>query len=218
MKDIEAFKDISLFNGLSSDDLIILASHSTIKHYKKNTVIVNNGDETSSLYVILEGQLNAYVDDEQGKAIILSQMGPGESFGELSLLSNKSRSASVISTSPCKLAVISGHVFMDCLTENPSIALNIIQALIEKVHNLTENVSSLALLDVYGRIVKILNKHATLEDGKRVTDRLTQQDIANMIGSSREMVSRILKDLKQGGYINMDGKSIIIEKALPLHW
>jgi CRP/FNR family cyclic AMP-dependent transcriptional regulator len=218
MKDIEAFKDISLFKGLSDNDLSILASHSIVKIYKKNTVIVNNGDETNSLYVILEGTLNAYLDDDQGKEIILSKMERGESFGELSLLSNTTRSASVISTTPCKLAVISSTVFMECLTGNSSIALNIIQSLIHKVQDLTENVSNLALLDVYGRVINVLNKNAVKKEGKLVTERLTQQDIANMIGSSREMVSRILKDLKLGGYINMDSKTIIIERKLPEHW
>lgn len=218
MNDIEAFKNISLFNRLSDDDLMILASHSSVKQYKKNTVVVNRGDETSSLYVILEGDLNAYVDDDEGKELILSKMGPGESFGELSLLSNASRSASVITTTPCKLAIISKSLFMECLTRNPNIACDIIQSLINRVHNLTENVSSLALLDVYGRIVKVLNKNAVEKDGQLITHRLTHQDIANMIGSSREMVSKILKDLKLGGYINTDGKSIIIERVLPSGW
>ena len=218
MKDIEAFKDISLFKGLSDNDLNILASHSIVKMYKKNTVIVNNGDETNSLYVILEGTLNAYLDDDHGKEIILSKMERGESFGELSLLSKTTRSASVISTTPCKLAVISSTVFMECLTGNSSIALNIIQSLIQRVQDLTKNVSNLALLDVYGRVINVLNKNAVKKEGKLVTERLTQQDIANMIGSSREMVSRILKDLKLGGYINMDSKTIIIERKLPEHW
>ena len=218
MNNIEAFKDISLFNNLSEDELMILVKHSNVRNYKKNTVVVNKGDETSSLYIILEGNLNAYVDDDQGKELILSKMDAGESFGELSLLSDTSRSASVITTSACKLAVISNTVFMECLTSNPSMALNIIQSLINRVHNLTENVSSLGLLDVYGRIVNVLNKSAVEKDGKLVTNRLTHQDIANMIGSSREMVSKILKDLKLGGYINMDGKSIVIERTLPPHW
>ena len=218
MNEIEAFKNTSLFNNLSENDLRVLADHANIRNYKKNTVIVNKGDDTSSLYVILEGNLNAYVEDDQGKELILSRMESGECFGELSLLSNDSRSASVITTEPCKLAIISKPVFMDCLTRNPAIACNIIQSLISKVHNLTENVSSLALLDVYGRIVQVLNRNASEKDGKLITSRLTHQDIANMIGSSREMVSKILKDLKNGGYISSDGKSIIIERPLPSGW
>lgn len=218
MIDIPILKEVDLFYDLLEDDLSILAQHSISKHYKKNTVIVNKGDETSSLYIVLEGTLNAYIDDEQGKELILSKIEVGESFGELSLLSSSSRSASVITTSPCQLAIISKPTFMDCLTRNPSIALNIIQSLINRVHNLTENVSSLALLDVYGRIVKVLNDSAIEQEGKNITKRLTHQDIANMIGSSREMVSKILKDLKHGGYINIEGKSIIIERTLPSGW
>lgn len=218
MIDACILKEVEVFHNLSEDDLIILAQHSISKHYKKNTVIVSKGDETSSLYIVLEGTLNAFIDDEQGKELVLSKIETGESFGELSLLSRSSRSASVISTSPCQLAVISKSTFMECLKKNPSIALNIIQSLINRVHNLTENVSSLALLDVYGRIVKVLNDSAIEKEGKKITKRLTHQDIANMIGSSREMVSKILKDLKHGGYINIDGKSIIIERTLPSGW
>lgn len=218
MKNIDAFSKVTLFNNLSSEDLNVICEHSIIRTYKKNTVIVNKGEEASSLYIIIEGNLDAYIDDDQGKELILSRMEPGESFGELSLLSSSSRSASVITTTPCKLAIISKKVFMDCLAKEPSISFNIIQSLIEKVYTLTENASNLALLDVYGRIVQVLNKNSTEKNGKLTTDRLTHQDIANMIGSSREMVSKILKDLKQGGYINFDGKSIIIERSLPSHW
>lgn len=218
MIDISILKEVNLFQDLLEAELHTLAQHSIVKHYKKNTVIVNKGDETSSLYIVLEGTLNAFVDDEQGKELILSNIGVGESFGELSLLSSSSRSASVISTTSCQLAIISKQIFMECLTKNPSIALNIIHSLINRVHNLTDNVSSLALLDVYGRIVNVLNKSAIEKGGKKITNKLTHQDIANMIGSSREMVSKILKDLKNGGYIKMDGKSIIIERTLPSGW
>lgn len=218
MNDICIFKKVDLFSQLSEDDLSILKSHATVRSYKKNTVIVNKGDETSSLYVIIEGSLNAYIDDEQGKELTLSKMEAGESFGELSLLSDASRSASVITTTPCKLAIISKPVFMECLNQNPSTAFNIIQSLISRIHNLTEDVGSLGLLDVYGRIVKVLYKTAVEKDGKLVTKRLTHQDIANMVGSSREMVSKILKDLKVGGYIDIEEKSIIIERKLPPEW
>lgn len=218
MSNIETFKNIDLFKDLSDACLEILASHAVTKSYKKNTIVVNKGDETNSLYVILEGSLKAYVDDDHEKEMILSIMGAGESFGELSLLSDTPRSANVVTTTPCKLAIVSKLDFMKCLTKNPSISLTIIQALISKVHNLTENVSSLALLDVYGRLVKALNNNAVEKDGMLTTSPLTHQDIANMIGSSREMVSRILKDLKVGGYINTDGKFITIVRTLPSGW
>ncbi|MCK4951858.1 MAG: Crp/Fnr family transcriptional regulator [Gammaproteobacteria bacterium] len=218
MSNIESFKNISLFNNLSEECLKILASHAVTKSYRKNTVVVNKGDETSSLYVVLEGSLKAYVDDDHEKEVILSIIDAGKSFGELSLLSDTPRSASVITTTHCKLAIISKQDFMECLTKNPSISFTIIQALIDKIHNLTEDVSGLALLDVYGRIVKTLNKNALEKDGKLTTPPLTHQEIANMIGSSREMVSKILKDLRKGGYISTGEKTITIERTLPSGW
>lgn len=218
MDHLNIFKEINLFSELSETQLSTLEEQCHIRKYKKNTIIVNKGDDTKSLYIIIEGKLDAYLDDEQGKEVILSKMEEGESFGELSLLSESSRSANVVTRTPCTLATISKPVFMDLIMQNPLIAYNIMQSLIQRIHTLTENVSGLALLDVYGRLVKILYKDAIEKDGKLTTERLTHQDIANMIGSSREMVSKILKDLKTGGYINLNGKSIIIEKTLPTHW
>ncbi|MDH5473517.1 MAG: Crp/Fnr family transcriptional regulator [Gammaproteobacteria bacterium] len=214
----ETLKHTPLFVSLPNDELEKLATKTNTKTYKKNTVVVSKDDHTDSLYIILEGNIKIYLDDEQGKEVIINIMSAGEYFGELALISGKPRSANVMAMAPCKLAIISKADFMECLTNNPSLSFNIIQALIDQVHNLTENISSLALLDVYGRIVQTLNKNAVEKDGKRMTNPMTHQDIANMIGSSREMVSKILKDLRVGGYITTDGKSIIIERTLPTGW
>lgn len=218
MSNIDSFKKITLFGGLPDKDLEILANHAAAKTYKKNTIIVNQGDETSSLHVILEGGVRVYIDDDQGKEVTLSMMSAGESFGELALLSDSPRAASVVTTSPSKIALISKQDFMACLSSNPSISSRVIEILIDRVQTLTEEVSSLALLDVYGRITKIINNNAHKKDGKLVTMPLTHQEIANMVGSSREMVSKILKDLRIGGYISTAGKAITIEKALPTGW
>jgi len=218
MRNIDSFKKIILFAGLPDKDLEILANHAVAKTYKKNTIIINQGDETRSLHVILEGDVKVYIDDDQGKEVTLSTMGVGDSFGELALLSDSPRAASVVTTSPSKIALISKQDFMTCLSSNPSISSRVIEILIDQIQTLTEEVSSLALLDVYGRIARIINNNAQEENGKLVTMPLTHQEIANMVGSSREMVSKILKDLRIGGYISTTGKAITIEKALPTGW
>jgi CRP/FNR family cyclic AMP-dependent transcriptional regulator len=124
----------------------------------------------------------------------------------------------VMTMEPSRLMIIARGDFMSCLASNPEIALNLIEPMTSRIRMLAENVSNLALLDVYGRVARILLQHAAEEDGVLKTDKLTQQEIADMVGASRAMVSRILKDLKTGGYINIDRKRIIINQKLPSHW
>lgn len=218
MSNIDSFRNITLFADLPDKDLNILTGHAITRTYKKNTVIINQGDETSSLHVILEGDVKVYIDNEQGKEVTLDTMSAGESFGELALLSDSPRTASIVTITPCKIALISKQDFMNCLANNPSISSRIIEILIGRIQTLTEEVSSLALLDVYGRIARTINNNAHKKNDKLVTTPLTHQEIANMVGSSREMVSKILKDLKVGGYISTTGKAITIEKTLPTGW
>lgn len=118
----------------------------------------------------------------------------------------------------CELSIVSRSRFMECLAANSELAFRIISALVHLIHELTEDVSTLALLDVYGRVRRTLERLSKERDSKRVTDRLTHQDLANMVGSSREMVRRILRDLKAGRYISAHDKRITIEKNLPAGW
>ncbi len=210
--------DVPLFSGLSAEDLRTIESHAVLKTYRKNTVLIERGDETTSLYVIVSGKVKVYVADESGKEIVLNTQEAGEHFGELALLGDTRRTASVMTLEDCKFLVITKSAFLECLSRHPNIGLNLIRALVERVRALTDNVSNLALRDVYGRLTATLMEHAKEEDGKLITDRLTQQDIASLVGSSREMVSRIFKDLREGGYISVEGKRIAINKKLPAHW
>ncbi len=210
--------NVPLFQGLSEEELHTIELHAAPKAYRKNTVIIEQGDESNSLYVIVSGKVKVYVSDEQGKEIVLNTQGPGEHLGELALLGDSPRTASVVTLEDTRFLVITKRAFLECLSKNPTITLNLIKVLVQRVKALTENVSNLALRDVYGRLTKTLVDHATEQDGKLVTEPLTQQDIANLVGSSREMVSRIFKDLRAGGYITVEGKRIVINKKFPSHW
>ena len=129
------------------------------------------------------------------------------------------RSASVMTLEPCKFLVISKAEVQQFLSKHPDFAMHLVRKLIHRVRVLTENVKSLALQDVYGRFARMLHELATERDGRLVfEEKLTQQDMASRIGASREMISRITKDLTTGGYISMDGKRIVINKKLPLEW
>ena len=208
-------KNIPLFAGLPESDLQAIARKAVIKSYEKNAIVVTEGEFTKSLYVILSGRIKVYLDDENGKELVLDSKGPGEYFGEM-VLDEGPRSASVVTTEPSTFAVIATAVFKDLLVKHPEIALIVIKNLIRMARGLDENVRSLAMLDVYGRVSRMLLDLAVEQRGMLVIpEKLTQQEMANRVGTSREVINRILRDLTAGGYIRVEDKTIIINKPLP---
>ncbi len=215
----QALRQITIFTHLSDQALESLASHATIKTYPKNAIIINEGDETGSFHIMLSGKVRVYVSDEYGKELTLSLDGSGKYFGELALLDDEPRSASVMTTEKSTCGIISKVEFKAWLTKNPDAPFSIIKGLSNKVRTLTDKVRNLALSDVYGRLIIELQNLAEEKDTIRIIlDKPTQQDLANMIGASREMVSKIFKELLKGGYITIDGKSLIINKKFPSSW
>jgi CRP/FNR family transcriptional regulator, cyclic AMP receptor protein len=194
-----------------------LAEHGTVKAYPKNAVIVSEGDRSDSLYVILSGKVKVYLADEEGKEMVLNTQGAGEYFGEI-ILDEGPRSASVMTLEPSKFSIVSKEQFKAFLARNPEAGIELVRSLIHRVRELTKTVGNLALLDVYGRVARLLLELATEEDGKLVVERLTQQEMASRVGCAREMISRILKDLRAGGYIKDEGERLIIAKKPPRKW
>lgn len=212
--------NISLFADLSEKDMETINRLAVARNFTKNTMILCEGDRSDSLYVILSGKVKVFLSDEEGKEVTLNVQGEGEYFGELALLDNAPRSASVVTVEDTKLAVISKQAFEDCMNNNPGISLKISKNLARRLRNLSENVRSLALMDVYGRVARtLLDLSEDDDDGKKtIRQKLTQRDIASMVGASREMVSRILRDLSVGGYITIQNKIITINNRLPSGW
>ena len=214
----ETLKKTALFSGMDEADIEMVASQTITRQFPKNTVIVSQGDDTDSFYVIVQGKVDVFLHNDKGKEIIINTLGECESFGELAPLGSIPRQASIITTEDSTFGIISRQVFIDTLLIKPAISMRIIDLLITRIQDLTEEVSSLALEDVYNRVVRVLYKHAEEVGEKLVTEKLTQQDIASRVGATREMVHRILKELKTGGYISIEGKHITIEKKLPPGW
>ena len=209
-------RNIPLFANLSDEDIAMISAEVTAKSFPKHTIIMSEGEKSDSMYVVVSGKVKVLISDEEGKEIILSILGPGEFFGEMALIDNQPRSATVITMEPSHFNVIAQADFMRVLTKNPSIAQTILRALAKRLREADRKISSLALLDVYGRVARTLLELATDHNGKRVVrQHLSQQEIANMVGASREMVNRILKDLATGGYITVESKNITINEPLP---
>jgi CRP/FNR family cyclic AMP-dependent transcriptional regulator len=208
-----------LFAALPDAEKAALDERLVKKAYRKNTVVIEKGDESAFLYLILEGRVKVYIADHSGKEIILNQLGPGKYFGELALLGERPRTASVMTLEDSTFLVMSKVDFKNFLASYPDAAYHLVLDLIRRVAELTDEVRSLALDDVYARVRDLLHKTAVeQQDGTLVVDPMTQQDLANHIGSSREMVSRIFKDLRAGGYIAVKGRRIIINRKLPAQW
>ncbi len=209
---------VPLFAGLAPAVLSALEQQTRVKRYHKRTVIIEKGEESSILYVLESGRAKVYVADAAGKEILLRELGPGDHFGELALLGGSPRTASVMTLTDCEVRLLTGAVFKDFLTKQPEVALGLIRHLARQVADLTDTASDLALLSVYGRIAKVLVESAKEEDGRFITPPLTQQQIAGRVGCSREMVSRIVGDLKTGGYVSVEGKRFVLERKLPERW
>ena len=205
-----------LFSKLNQNDIALISRYGVSRVYPKNTLLIHKGDESDSLYIIQEGQVKVYVSDELGNEVILRYQGPGEYFGELALIDEKPRSASVSTVVESRLYYVSRARFEDCLRDNPEVSLKLIREMIERIRVLTEALADCALKNVYQRIRSKLTQMAVEKDGQYVIEQpLTHQEIAGLVGSGREMVSRVLKKLQDGEYISVRKKHIAILKKLP---
>ena len=199
-------------------DLRDFARHAVSRTFPKNTIVVTEGDETDSLYIIVSGRVKIYVSDEKGKEIVLNESGPGEYFGEM-VLDEGPRSASVMTLEQTQFLVVPKEDVKEFVTKSPEFALHLILKLIKRVRALTNDVKNLALMDVYGRVARMLLDLAVDRKGVlAIENKPSQQEIAARVGASREMVGRILDDLTAGGYIKVEKDRITIAKALPRDW
>jgi len=210
----------SLFSDLSDEELQIIARSAQKKVYPKNTIILSEGDTTDSLYVVCSGKVKVSIVDEYGKEIILAILGPGEYFGEMTAMADgAARSACVMTREACELMVLQKEVFRRIVKDNPDIVFSLLNKSMERLREANKKIESLALLDVYGRVARLFTSLAKPHGTVQIIDeRLTHQDIASMVGSSREMVSRVLKELSSGGYISVTNKTITINGKLPYSW
>jgi len=208
-------KTVPLFQSFPEDYLRTLTTVVTRKSAPRSTTIMGAGDATDSLYLVLSGRLKVMMSDSDGKEVILSILGPGEFFGEMGLIDDEPRSASVVTIEPCELLAIAKRDFKKCLLENTEMAMAVMRGLVRRLREADRKIGSLALLDVYGRVARLLLDMAENVDGEKiVTKRLPKQDIAKMIGASREMVSRVMKDLQSGGYIEVRPGSIFLHETI----
>ncbi|MCF8150118.1 MAG: Crp/Fnr family transcriptional regulator [Burkholderiaceae bacterium] len=207
---------LPIFETLDDDCLAPLTRVSMLRNIPRNTVVLHDGDRTDNIYFVLSGALKVQVSDKEGREVILSMLGPGELFGEMGVLDDHPRSATVLAVESSEVVMIGKADFKQCLVDNPDVSLFIMRNLTKRLRLADRNIESLALLDVYGRVARLLLESAETVNGRQVvTHKISKQDIAKMIGASREMVSRVMRDLLVQGLIEEeDGQLILVDLAV----
>lgn len=203
---------------LPTEHVNALAAAGTMRSVPRGTVVIHEGEDGDTMYIIVEGRVRIFLADEDGREVFLNECGPGEHFGEM-MLDYGLRAATVVTAEACRFSVLTRAQLETYMIEHPELALAMLRMLIGRVRVLTRTVGNLSLLDVYGRVAHLLLDMAVEENGRLVIERrLTQQDIATRVGASREMVSRILKDLRAGGYVETEDNRMVVLRSPPKTW
>ena len=208
-------KRVPLFSGLTDSQIERLAAGSVRRNFPRGRTIVAEGEPSQSLYVLLSGRAKVQRSDTEGKEVILSVLGSGECFGEMSLIDDAPRSASVITLESSDFISIAKDSFKSVLVSSPEISLRLMKGLVKRLREADKKIETLALLDVYGRVARVLLDFSEPVGNDRIVkNKLPRQEIAKMIGASREMVSRVMKGLENEGYITAmpEGKIMLREK------
>ena len=204
-------QNVPLFAGLPESQVYQIARMAGVRKVPRNTTIVRVGDSTDALFVLVSGSAKVLNRDAEGREVILCLLGAGQCFGEMGLIDGSPRSADVVSCEPCELLVIAKSDFARALSENVDLCFNMMKSLADRLREANRKIESLALLDVYGRVAKLLLEFSEIEDGQRVIRRkVSKQDMAKMVGASREMVSRVMKDLEVRGYVRAEQDCLVL--------
>ena len=202
------------------ETLDLLAARGALRRYPAHALLIQEGDRGDIIYLVVSGRLRVFSADNRGREITLGVYGARDYVGEMSL-DGGFRSASVETMEPTVCSVITPQLLREHIAAHPEFAFQMMCRLIRRARLATERARSLALIDVYGRLTRLLDALASerLPDGaRRVPQRVTHQELANHVVCSREMVSRLLKDLEQGGYIEISERRMVLKKPLPARW
>ncbi|MGE0348657.1 Crp/Fnr family transcriptional regulator [Hydrogenophaga sp.] len=211
---------VPLVSSPTNHHIEALAALGVSRRYRRGALLIQEGDTGDTLFIVLQGRLRAFVSDNQGRELTLGMYGPLEYVGEMSL-DGGPRSANVEAAEACTCSVVSRATLLDYIATHPEFALELMARLIRRARLATDSARSVALIDVYGRLVRLLNEMATAPDaqGERpLKERVTHQQLAQHLACSREMVSRLLKDLEIGGYIAVRERWIVLCRPLPARW
>jgi CRP-like cAMP-binding protein len=216
LSNLDLIRRVPLFSLLTGEQAQAIAEGVVKRRYRRGEVIVEQGTKSNALYILLTGRARVVTADARGREVILAVLQPGDYLGEMSLIDNEPHSATVRAEVQCDVLVLGRAEFARCLPENSSLSYAIMRGLVARLRAADRQIESLALLDVYGRVARALLDMA--EDGaefKLIRNKVSRQDLAKVVGASREMVSRVMKDLEERGFIQtQDNGSVHIMERL----
>ncbi|WP_077002013.1 Crp/Fnr family transcriptional regulator [Variovorax sp. KK3] len=220
LSNLELLRRVPLFSALTPSQSASIADAIVKKRFKRAEVVVEQGKKSDALYIILTGRARVMSTDSRGREVILATLQPGDYIGEMSLIDDEPHSATVRTEVQTDVLTLGREAFSRCLPENSSMSYNIMRGLVSRLRHADRKIESLALMDVYGRVARSLLEFA-VDDGAgnlKVRDKISRQDLAKMVGASREMVSRVMKDLEERGFVQTqpDGSMIVKERLSSL--
>ena len=220
LSNLELLRRVPLFAALTPTQSASIADAIVKKRFKRAEVIVEQGKKTDALYIILTGRARVMSTDSRGREVILATLQPGDYIGEMSLIDDEPHSATVRTEIQTDVLMLDRDAFSRCLPENSSMSYNIMRGLVQRLRHADRKIESLALMDVYGRVARSLLEFAQpdREGLMTIRERISRQDIAKMVGASREMVSRVMKDLEDRGFIETrdDGSMVVKDRLTTL--
>jgi len=210
-------RSVPMFSLLPGDQLLLLTEALLRKPYPKNSTVVAAGDPADALYIVISGRLKVMMNDKEGREVILAFLNQGDVFGEMGLIDQAPRSATVVAIESCELLTITRVDFTKCLQKSFDLTMNVICGLVKRLREADQKIGSLALMDVCGRVARLLMEMAETVDGQKVvTKKLPKKQIANMIGATREMVTRVMKEMETSGHIEVRAHQILLRDSLAL--
>lgn len=216
LSNLDLLRRVPIFSALSPHQLDQLAHAVTKRRVKRGELIVEQGKKSHALFILLSGRARVVMMDRRSREVILDVLGAGDYVGEISLIDGKSHTANVQAEVQCDMLVLGHAEFNRCLAENHAMANSVIKGLVQRLRKADEKISSLALMDVYSRVAQALVGFSEDAGEQRlvIRDKITRQDIAKMVGASREMVSRVMRDFEEQGFIktNEDGTVELTER------
>lgn len=216
VSNLELIRRVPLFSMLTASQAESVAQAVVKARFKRGESIVEQGKKSNSLAIILTGRARVVTTDARGREVILATLQPGDHIGEMSLIDNEPHSATVRAEVQTDVLVLGRLEFARCLPENSSMAYAVMKGLVQRLRHADRKIESLALMDVYGRVARALLEVAVVDANGNgvIRDKVSRQDLAKMVGASREMVSRVMKDLEERGFIetNQDGSMIVKDR------
>ncbi|WP_410497565.1 Crp/Fnr family transcriptional regulator [Chitinibacter sp. S2-10] len=213
---LELLKTITLFQDFPDEQLEYILATGLKRSMPKGAFVFREGDPAESMFVMIDGRARCFTSDNQGKEFVFKLVEPGDAIGEISLIDNEPRGWSCLCEEDSTFLVFGKREFCEAMEREPHVKDLVIRNLAAMVRHLSSTMKNLALLDVYGRVRALFESMLVQEDGVDIVSQpLTQQAIADRVGSSREMIARILKELVFGGYIRLENKRIIVLQKLP---